>query len=950
MKKSIILLIFLWASVSFGAPALCSGNGATYDSLAFCESQCAESCTELVSSGGTCSSSYKNYVYDNSTNTTYALTQTTGTWNAFQSSAIVRNADINTLLKNILSYSGASSAWIGLYDPDKTQNLGSTDDTRFEWRDGTLLNYRNWASGQPDNAVSGGDIGNVAVYGEHWVLMNSDGTWSDTGEHAGQSMIYPSLVEFSGQLGCVTGTMPTEKVEPDDMISSYCTDNPDKCYLCTDSTEIYQCTEGTYGGYLCPQAQATCDAQWANSSCGSGGVLNTTSDKCELARNILCPANMSFESSLERCVMTATCPNGGILNGVTDLCEVILGNGSCPSGYSYDAVNNGCVRVPDCSAGTYNTSTDRCEFAVTYSCSSGYTYNSTTSVCEAAPVCPAGTSYNSTQDKCMVSATLSCPSGYTLSGSTCISAPTCAEHSNYNSSTNLCESEIVNTCPSGMIYADSTYSGGICLSSPTYYCDQDFTDAYGSHYELYGDVCGLVNCYPGSWYDHWGNFYSVVVCDEPYDYFPASQACPAGSLNQSTGECESYPEIRCLSPAGCSSSPVCSGGGTYNNSTNRCEISTTKNCVSGTSYDSALNMCVTTPTCSSGGLLNTTTDKCSLTVATSCPSGYTMSGNVCYSSPICSSGIYNAALNTCILSAATLCPAGYSFNPSTDKCELAPSCSEGSYSTTIDQCVQLPTISCATGYTYNSSLKLCESNPRCSSGSYNTAQNQCLTGYACPYSGQPCVETNGQWKCSKYPCYNATDESNYTSDDTTEGANDIIADGETDDEGNCLGTIYIFSGNDNRCRKSGVQTGFSDCCKKKKDWLGLAKCSPKEQLISSLRSWGKLDGQCHEVGEYCSEKWVGVCVQKKRTYCCFGSPLARIIIEQGRPQLDIGWGNAKEPNCRGFTPDEFQKLDFSKISFQEWIDEYVVPELNENISNNIKETFENITLPTGVSQ
>ncbi|MGE4266357.1 MAG: conjugal transfer protein TraN [Deferribacterales bacterium] len=327
-----------------------------------------------------------------------------------------------------------------------------------------------------------------------------------------------------------------------------------------------------------------------------------------------------------------------------------------------------------------------------------------------------------------------------------------------------------------------------------------------------------------------------------------------------------------------------------------------------------------------------------------------MSGNVCYSAPVCSSGVYDATLDTCILYAAALCSAGYTFNASTDKCELAPSCSAGSYSSTIDKCAQLPTITCATDYTYNSSLKLCENNPTCSSGSYNSAQNQCLTGYACPYNGQPCIETGGQWKCSKYPCYNATDESNYTNDDTTEGANDILADGETDDEGNCLGSIYIFNGNDNRCRKPGAQTGFSDCCKKKKDWLGLAKCNPKEQMLSSLRSWGKLDGQCHEVGEYCSEKWVGVCVQKKKTYCCFGSALARIIIEQGRPQLDIGWGSAKAPNCRGFTPEEFQKLDFSKISFDEWIEEYVVPELNENITNNIKETFENITLPTGVSQ
>jgi len=68
-------------------------------------------------------------------------------------------------------------------------------------------------------------------------------------------------------------------------------------------------------------------------------------------------------------------------------------------------------------------------------------------------------------------------------------------------------------------------------------------------------------------------------------------------------------------------------------------------------------------------------------------------------------------------------------------------------------------------------------------------------------------------------------------------------------------------------------------------------------------------------------------VQKKKTYCCFGSPLARIAAEQGRIQLGFDFGTAKSPNCRGFTPEEFQKLDFSKIDFSEWLETYVQPEI-----------------------
>jgi conjugal transfer mating pair stabilization protein TraN len=51
--------------------------------------------------------------------------------------------------------------------------------------------------------------------------------------------------------------------------------------------------------------------------------------------------------------------------------------------------------------------------------------------------------------------------------------------------------------------------------------------------------------------------------------------------------------------------------------------------------------------------------------------------------------------------------------------------------------------------------------------------------------------------------------------------------------------------------------------------------------------------------------------------------MARIVHEQGRPQLKAfgpggGWGTAKNPNCRGFTPQEFQQLDFSRIDLSEY--------------------------------
>jgi conjugal transfer mating pair stabilization protein TraN len=78
---------------------------------------------------------------------------------------------------------------------------------------------------------------------------------------------------------------------------------------------------------------------------------------------------------------------------------------------------------------------------------------------------------------------------------------------------------------------------------------------------------------------------------------------------------------------------------------------------------------------------------------------------------------------------------------------------------------------------------------------------------------------------------------------------------------------------------------------------------------------------CHYIGRYCSKKFLGYCFERKESYCCFNSRLARIINDQGRPQIGKGWGTAKNPECSGFTPAEFQGLDFSAMDLSEFIDE-----------------------------
>ncbi|MBY0501641.1 MAG: conjugal transfer protein TraN [Alphaproteobacteria bacterium] len=124
----------------------------------------------------------------------------------------------------------------------------------------------------------------------------------------------------------------------------------------------------------------------------------------------------------------------------------------------------------------------------------------------------------------------------------------------------------------------------------------------------------------------------------------------------------------------------------------------------------------------------------------------------------------------------------------------------------------------------------------------------------------------------------------------------------------------IFKGNDERCSR--YIFSFKDCCGSGKGWgkdLGLSSCKTKEKTLSKKRK----AGLCHRIGTYCEKKILGQCVEKKTTYCCFSSKLLKVLHEQGRLQIKLGWGKADKPLCRGFTIAEIQRIDFSKLDLRE---------------------------------
>jgi len=129
-----------------------------------------------------------------------------------------------------------------------------------------------------------------------------------------------------------------------------------------------------------------------------------------------------------------------------------------------------------------------------------------------------------------------------------------------------------------------------------------------------------------------------------------------------------------------------------------------------------------------------------------------------------------------------------------------------------------------------------------------------------------------------------------------------------------LGSITVFKGNGLKCTLGFAN--FKNCCTTK-GWGNLESCGGEEKDLAERQK----RGLCVEVGSYCAEKVLGVCIRKKRSSCCFPSKLSRIIHEQGRSQLGIQWGDSESPNCRGFTPEELARLDFDRLDLSELFEE-----------------------------
>tara|TARA_Y100000389_G_C17469282_1_gene528754 strand:+ start:3739 stop:5898 length:2160 start_codon:yes stop_codon:yes gene_type:complete len=154
--------------------------------------------------------------------------------------------------------------------------------------------------------------------------------------------------------------------------------------------------------------------------------------------------------------------------------------------------------------------------------------------------------------------------------------------------------------------------------------------------------------------------------------------------------------------------------------------------------------------------------------------------------------------------------------------------------------------------------------------------------------------------------------------------------------------LSIFTGSSQSCSKDMIN--LNDCCKVS-GWgqnIGLDSCSASEKKLSVNRG----NDLCQSIGSYCSKEHIltKICLKMSEVFCCFKSKISLIVHQQGRNQLNLGWGSSKNPNCRGFSASELQNIDFSKIDFsnlhQEFINNSNTPINQQSIINKINDYYQ----------
>ena len=127
-------------------------------------------------------------------------------------------------------------------------------------------------------------------------------------------------------------------------------------------------------------------------------------------------------------------------------------------------------------------------------------------------------------------------------------------------------------------------------------------------------------------------------------------------------------------------------------------------------------------------------------------------------------------------------------------------------------------------------------------------------------------------------------------------------------------TLRIFTGARMSCDYDTLGSVIVNCCNTDPSTL-IGSCTDEEIQLAKDRQFKK----SHYIGDHCVTTGpFGICLRKEEVYCSYTSQLARMIHDQGQPQLGMTWGTADAPICDGFSVAQFTAINWSLIDFSEW--------------------------------
>ena len=76
-------------------------------------------------------------------------------------------------------------------------------------------------------------------------------------------------------------------------------------------------------------------------------------------------------------------------------------------------------------------------------------------------------------------------------------------------------------------------------------------------------------------------------------------------------------------------------------------------------------------------------------------------------------------------------------------------------------------------------------------------------------------------------------------------------------------------------------------------------------------------GACSYAGTYCSKKVLGTCLKRREAYCCYKSPMSKMLRSSAEPGGELRHGSAKRPDCSGIPLDQIDRINWDQMDFNE---------------------------------